>query len=307
MRSTVRDLLRGGSEVGKKSLFDPWVVPLATSLMHESYPWMIPHTAQGHSPLQKEKEWFENWFDSPAYHLLYQNRDFDEARRFLDQLEQHLGFRPDDEILDVACGKGRFSVYLNQKGYRVTGVDISPNSIREASRAANERLRFLLGDMRDLRLGRSYDVVLNMFTSFGYFASQSENERAICSMAACLKEGGVLVLDFLNTVRVLRQLPARETVLRDGIRFDIYKHLQNGFILKEIDFLWEGRQHHVQERVKALEQRDFERLFSACGLEVVFLAGNYLLEPYSAEAERMIFFARKRKETAKRGPSEPAR
>jgi SAM-dependent methyltransferase len=268
---------------------------------------MIPYTSEGHSPLPKEKEWFENWFDSPAYHILYQNRDFEEARRFLDQLERRLAFRPDDEILDVACGKGRFSVYLNQKGYRVTGVDISGNSIREASRFSNERLRFLLGDMRDLQLGGSFDVVLNMFTSFGYFASQSENERAVCSMAACLKEGGVLVLDFLNTVRVLRYLPSKEMVVRDGIRFDIYKHLQNGFILKEIDFVWEGKRHHVQERVKALEQADFERLFSACGLEVEFLAGNYLLEPYSVDSERMIFFARKKRGTTKRGLSEPVR
>ena len=173
-------------------------------------------------------------------------------------------------------------------------MDISPNSIREASRFSNERLRFLLGDMRELKVGKHYDVVLNMFTSFGYFASQSENERAICSMASCLKVGGVLVLDFLNTLRVLRHLPLRETVLRDGLRFDIYKYVQNGFILKDIDFLWEGRQHHVQERVKALEQPDFERLFSACGLEVEFLAGNYRLEPYTADSERMIFFARKK-------------
>ncbi len=262
--------------------------------MEKSYSVMIPYAAQGHSPLREEKEWFENWFDSPVYHILYQNRDFDEARRFLDQLEHRLEFHPDDEILDVACGKGRFSVYLNQKGYRVTGVDISPNSIREASRFSNERLRFLLGDMRELKVGKHYDVVLNMFTSFGYFASQSENERAICSMASCLKVGGVLVLDFLNTLRVLRHLPLRETVLRDGLRFDIYKYVQNGFILKDIDFLWEGRQHHVQERVKALEQPDFERLFSACGLEVEFLAGNYRLEPYTADSERMIFFARKK-------------
>ena len=126
-------------------------------------------------------------------------------------------------------------------------------------------------------------------------------------MAACLKEGGVLVLDFLNTVRVLRYLPSKEMVVRDGIRFDIYKHLQNGFILKEIDFVWEGKRHHVQERVKALEQADFERLFSACGLEVEFLAGNYLLEPYSVDSERMIFFARKKRGTTKRGLSEPVR
>src|SRR5436853_6516213 len=63
-----------------------------------------------------KREWFESWFDSPYYHVLYKERDDLEARSFLDSLIGYLNPAPGSTILDVACGKGRHSLYLNQKG-----------------------------------------------------------------------------------------------------------------------------------------------------------------------------------------------
>jgi len=153
------------------------------------------------------EEWFAEWFDTPFYHILYENRDYKEAQRFIDNLENYFSFRTTDHILDLACGKGRFAKYLNQRGYEVTGIDLSEQSIKEAKAFANMRLHFHAGDMRALPENKTYHYVLNMFTSFGYFNTEIENEKAIASMAAVLNLGGILVLDFLNTRRIITTLP----------------------------------------------------------------------------------------------------
>ena len=79
-----------------------------------------------------KQEWFEQWFDTKYYHILYKNRDFEEARQFIDNLIGYLDPPKKSKILDLACGKGRFSLYLAEKGYDLTGVDLSQESIEYA-------------------------------------------------------------------------------------------------------------------------------------------------------------------------------
>src|SRR5690554_6977454 len=82
----------------------------------------------------KKEEWFKTWFDTSYYHILYQNRDFEEAERFITNLLDYLKLPGSANCLDLACGKGRHAVYLNKKGLKVTGLDLSENSISEADR-----------------------------------------------------------------------------------------------------------------------------------------------------------------------------
>ncbi|MFD1816310.1 Methyltransferase domain-containing protein [Pseudarcicella hirudinis] len=241
-----------------------------------------------------EKEWFSHWFDSPYYHILYQNRDDDEAQLFIDKLSEFLGFLPEHQIMDLACGKGRHSIYLNQKGFNVTGLDLSPQSIEYAQQFANERLHFHVHDMRDFFAEREFDFVLNMFTSFGYLANESENIKAFQSAARSLKKGGRFVLDFFNTPLVIRELVSYEIKSIEGIDFEIRKRHENGCIIKNIDFEAEKHHYHFQERVEAICQESFLRYFSSAGLTLKHLFGNYLLEPYQAESSsRMIFILEK--------------
>ena len=75
------------------------------------------------------KQWYASWFDTPYYHILYKDRDYTEAQGFMDNLTNYLNIPEGGKILDLACGKGRHSVYLNSLGYDVTGVDLSEKSI----------------------------------------------------------------------------------------------------------------------------------------------------------------------------------
>ena len=124
-------------------------------------------------------DWFEDWFDSKYYHILYKHRDYQEAQSFIDKLVDYLQLNEEQKILDLACGKGRHSIYLNKKGLDVMGVDLSPESIKHASQFENPKLKFEVCDMRDVVKPDYFDIVLNLFTSFGYFEDEADQFKTI--------------------------------------------------------------------------------------------------------------------------------
>ncbi len=241
--------------------------------------------------MPKRKEWFGEWFDSPYYHVLYGHRDANEAQFFIDNLTSHLNIQSQDHIMDLACGKGRHSIYLNKKGYDVVGLDLSEQNIDHAKQFENSRLKFRVHDMREPYAEDKFDYVLNLFTSFGYFETKQEHEDAICAVAHALKPGGKFLVDFLNPYTVINHLVEEEVKIIEGIEFHITRDISDdGYILKDIRFEDKSEQHHFQERVKALRRADFLDYFDTAGLTVAELFGDYNLNPYVAErSERMIF------------------
>lgn len=240
-------------------------------------------------------EWFGEWFDSPYYHILYKHRDHDEAKEFIDNLIEYFHISKDHKLLDLACGKGRHSIYLNRKGFDVVGVDLSAQNIEHARKFENDRLHFHIQDMRHEFAEDEYDYVLNMFTSFGYFDSEEENEQAIKVAARALKPGGKLLIDFLNPFKVVHNLVPCEDKVIEGIHFQITKRLsEDGYILKDINFEDEGREYHYQEKVKAIRRVEFLKYFENAGLALVDIFGDYNFNRYDAEhSERMIFIVKK--------------
>ena len=98
--------------------------------------------------MTKNKDWFESWFDTSYYHILYSHRDYTEAKGFMQNLVKFLNLKADDLLLDLGCGKGRHSIFLNSLGYNIIGADLSKNSISEAKKFENDRLLFIVHDMR---------------------------------------------------------------------------------------------------------------------------------------------------------------
>src|ERR1700751_1194972 len=117
-------------------------------------------------------QWFECWFDSPYYHLLYGTRDEKEASFFLDNLLHHIKLKEHARCWDLNCGKGRHSIYLHKKGFDVIGTDLSEKSIDHAKKFESETLHFYKHDMRSLFYSNYFDAVFNLFTSFGYFRNK---------------------------------------------------------------------------------------------------------------------------------------
>lgn len=245
--------------------------------------------------LHQENSWFSDWFDSPYYPILYKNRDSSEAQFFIGNLADFLHFQPTHQLLDIACGRGRHSIYLNQKGLDVVGIDLSKESIEQARLSENERLRFFVQDMREFFAENKFDFALNLFTSFGYFDSEVENLQAIQNMAQALKQGGKLVIDFFNSNKVINQIIPFEAKTIEGIEFRIHKEILAGFIVKTIDFEDKGTVFHFQEKVKAIDLLEFEYYFQQAGLSLLHTFGDYQLSPYNSHnSDRLIMIAEKR-------------
>ncbi|MEJ2005739.1 MAG: methyltransferase domain-containing protein, partial [Cyclobacteriaceae bacterium] len=195
------------------------------------------------------EEWFSQWFDSPYYHLLYFHHDDADASGFIDTLIRHIEVDAGAHILDLACGRGRHAIYLNKKGFQVTGLDLSPQNIAIARRNENERLHFDTHDMRDPLPARAYDLILNLFTSFGYFSSDKEHVLALENISASLKNGGSFILDYMNAEKVRENLVPHDQKKVNGIIFDLKRRVTNGFIEKDIRFSAQGKEYFFQERV----------------------------------------------------------
>ena len=238
--------------------------------------------------------WFKSWFNSPYYHILYQHRDEKEAEHFLDNLINYFNPEPDTSILDLACGKGRHSVYLNEKGFEVTGIDLSEESIQYCLQFENSKLSFFVHDMRHLFRVNDFNYVFNLFTSFGYFEKDSENIAAVKNACLALKSGGTLVIDFLNSHYVEKHLIPTHTTVVDDISFNITKKIESGFLLKEISFADKGEQYNFVEKVATLRLADFERYLLPCGMKITKLFGDYDLHDFDANrSPRLIIIAEK--------------
>lgn len=240
------------------------------------------------NPKPKTQNWFACWFDTPYYHILYKERNYREAQVFMDNLTHYLNLPEKAKVLDLACGKGRHSIYLNQLGYEVVGADLSENSISEASKNQNETLHFQVHDMRET-FEDKFDAIFNLFTSFGYFENDEDNLTTLKAMKESLTDYGFAVIDFMNVNQVINNLIPDEIKTVENIEFHIKRYVSDGHIYKEIDFEDQGDKFHFTERVKALTLNDFKELMEEAGIDLLDIFGDYKLKKFhKTESERLI-------------------
>ena len=238
--------------------------------------------------------WFANWFDSPYYHTLYKNRDEKEAQVFIDNLIDYLQIPKGSKLIDIACGKGRHAKYFNKKGMDVVGVDLSQNSINTAKKDENKNLQFSAHDMRENYQENAFDVVTNLFTSFGYFENNKDEQKAINAMENNLKKEGILIIDFMNAKKVIANLVLKEQKMINNIQFDIKRQVKDGFILKDIRIIEGKEQQQFQEKVKAITLADYSEFITNAGLKIIDIFGNYKLDNFDEKiSDRLILICKK--------------
>jgi SAM-dependent methyltransferase len=239
-------------------------------------------------------EWYLDWFNSPYYHLLYNNRNYNEALHFIDNLCEKLHLNPHSKVWDLACGKGRHSIALNNKGLDVIGTDLSENSIDEALKSSTSTLDFYVHDMRKPFRINYFDVTLNLFTSLGYFKNQKDNYLVFNNVHDALKPGGIFVVDFFNTHKVLQSFHDNYTEKRGEIVFNIRKKIIDRSICKRIEFNCNHHDYYFEERVSLLEKTDFEDFAKKSNLMLVEVFGNYNFAPFDVEtSDRLILIFKK--------------
>jgi len=242
------------------------------------------------------RSWYKDWFNSPYYHLLYQNRDETEANDFLRRLLNHLQPAASSYMLDVACGKGRYSKALAEIGFDITGIDLSFSSIDEAKEFEGDNLHFYQHDMRLPFWINFFDYAFNFFTSFGYFRTRREHDNAIRTIAQSLKPGGVFVIDYLNVhyAETHQQAFAKQI---DDITFHVSKWNDETHFYKQIQVTQNGNKspkHLYTERVAKFSLGDFTEMLAYQNMQVQEVFGDYQLGRYDVHnSPRMIIIARK--------------
>ena len=234
--------------------------------------------------------WYKEWFGA-EYLELYAHRDEGEAERHV-AFVASLFAAPPRAVLDLACGAGRHTAALRRRGIRALGVDLSLLLL-----AQPPPLPRVAGDMRRLPFGeRTFDWVLNFFTSFGYFESEQENFRVLEEIARVLAPEGHFLLDLMNLDATLAQLKE-------------YERWEDGDRRVEIRRWWDPQQRRVNKRIRLLtpgrEPRTFLESVRAytleavtmglrwAGLDVTAAYGSFDGEPYGRDSERLIVVGRR--------------
>ena len=243
---------------------------------------------------KKDKEWFASWFDSPYYPMLYRHRDEAEAQEALTNLHRFLKLPEGSLVLDLCCGQGRHSRTLHNLGCNVVGIDLSASAIEYAQTLAQSGQRFEVQDMRSFAVPDQFDVVFNLFTSFGYFDSNLENLRVLDRIAHHLRTNGILVLDYLNAIPLLNQQIQQAEQSIDGVLFRTAKSIEGNSVVKHIEVIDKGAIHNFVERVQLITLADFSSMLQSSGFTIDHVFGNYQLDEYRPkQSPRCLIIARK--------------
>jgi len=240
--------------------------------------------------------WYETAFGS-KYLEVYSHRDSDEAARALDLIEQVGGIAGRVAlVLDLACGQGRYSRLLAERGHRVAALDLSMPLLERGRAAAGEsfpgsgRVWFVRADMRRVPFAGVFELAINMFTSFGYFAADRDNALVLEQIEAALAPGGRWVIDYLNRPRVIATLVPEDSSTRGGLNITQRRRLDDGGRRVVKDVLIEGPEGRQEwtESVRMYGRKELESMLERAGLTVEQAFGDYDRSPYSDTTPRLI-------------------
>ena len=232
-----------------------------------------------------------NWFNSEYYHILYKNRDKKEAEYFILNLIKKLKIKERSRILDLACGVGRHSIFLNKKGMNVVGFDNSENNIKKAKKFEKNFLVFEKREMTE-KYGDNFDFIFNLFTSFGY-VNEEHNINTLKSINSSLLQNGILIIDYLNIHKIKKELIEKESKKINNIIFNINRFFEDNFIIKRINVIDKKKKFEFTEKVMKLGLNDFQKYFEKFNLEILNVFGDYSLNKFNKNSDRLIMIIKK--------------
>ena len=235
-----------------------------------------------------KSEWFERWFGE-EYIALYPHRNAAEAEKVVSLIEHVISPTRVSRVLDLACGAGRHSRALCQRWW-TTGLDLSEVLLRQAKREGVPAA-LVRGDMRVLPFrDNSFDLVVNLFTSFGYFADDESHLHVVREVSRITRSGGSFVLDFLNTAQLKNALvPYDERRIGDQIVEQRREISEDGrFVIKRICLRGTGKE--FTERVRLFDPGDLSAMMKAADFKVTMALGNYDGDPLTSASPRVMLF-----------------
>ncbi|ANT64864.1 class I SAM-dependent methyltransferase [Prosthecochloris sp. CIB 2401] len=244
--------------------------------------------------------WFAAWFNHPLYLKLYSHRDASEARRCVETILKETSLAPSTptpHILDVACGAGRHALEFSRRGFNVTANDLSPYLIN-CTRAHAEKeglgITCTRQDMRTLDIDGSYELAVQLFSSFGYFDRNEDDAQVIQQVYRHLKPGGWYALDLINPAHLEKTLIPHSEKQVDELTVIEERSIANGRVKKEISITGPDGTHRFSESVRLFSSASIRTLLEQEGFEIVRILGDYGGTPFDSEhSPRMLLLSRK--------------
>ncbi len=246
-----------------------------------------------------DAKWFEDdAFWERFFPFMFPEASFVAAAESVPKIAALTGFSG-GRVLDLACGPGRYAIPYALAGTTVTAVDRTRFLLdkgRERATRVVAQVEWLEADMREFVRPRTFDLALNLFTSFGYFDEQTDNVRVLENIHASLKPGGLFVFDHLGKELLAAKFqPTRSETLADGTVVihrmsvvDDWSRIEGDWILIE------GKDASTYTmRHWLYSGREIKDLFEAAGFGDIRLFGSFDGTPYGPSAQRLIAVARK--------------
>ncbi len=243
------------------------------------------------------KEWYKDWFSSDEYLNLYPHRDDEDAEKLLELILTETNPVKNASVLDAACGAGRHSINLASRGYNVVGFDLSKSLLRLAKQDAykkNVDVNLFCGDLRKISLHKKFDLILNLFTSFGYFPGDEENFSFVRAAYNLLNEKCFYVLDFLNSNYILNHLIPETVNEYENKKIIERRKIQGNRVVKQIIIQNGLTQNSYLESVQLYSKEKIVSEFEKIGFNLFKEFGDYDGSIFNAEkSQRLILFFQK--------------
>ena len=244
-------------------------------------------------------EWWKRFFDE-AYAKTELESFGQRASEEVDFIEEVLSLHKNAKILDLCCGLGRHSIELAKRGYRITGVDVTSQYLEIARNKSEKRgvkIDFIESDMRNISFYEKFDVVINMFTSFGYFEEDKDNLKVLQNISNALKPEGKFLIDVVNRdwiIRNYRERDWRETdkgLVFEFRKFDLARSINYG---KQI-IIREGKKIEIDVPLRMYSFHELRSMLESVGLKVIASYGGFNKKELTFDSMRIIIISQKKK------------
>ncbi len=245
----------------------------------------------------------QSWYNKDEFWLTFESILFNQKRLAdtasqVDHIIKLLQIKEDAKMLDLCCGIGRHSLELSRRGFKVTGVDRTKSYLDKAKNQAKSeglKIEFVHDDMRTFCRADAFDVVVNIFTSFGYFEDLEDDRKVVNNVFRSLKSGGKFLIEAEG-----KEILARKFRERDWNKIDEYIILEDRKLINN----WEKIESRwiILKDDQRIEHKLILRLYSAveinsllkqCGFSDVKVYGSLEGIDYDHRAKRLVVVAQK--------------
>ena len=244
-----------------------------------------------------KSEWFKDWFNTQEYLNVYQHRNENDAEDHIKLILGNVKIPSAAKILDMACGAGRHAIILARKNFHLTAVDLSENLISIAEQLAqneNLKINFVQSDIRKYETKDKFDLIINLFTSFGYFESDEENFAVLQKAYNLLVENGFFVLDFFNSEFLQQNLVEFSEENLGGAEIHQYREIKENRVTKKIVITKNGNLSTYEESVRMFTKDEIVNAIQNIGFDIYKTFGDFLGNEFDRlNSPRLIMICKK--------------